>query len=154
MRPMCFHTIHLTRDISETLTGAYARRHPLNETKIPTHFDSFYIQVRSMASQAALEVATSLEEVPSTLSRLTHMNYSDLRKWPTFVLEDAIELNVAQRVWALERFRDGLSLTGFSWVDRTDTVEAHRRISCLLHARRDHRRPVFYYLATNTCHFL
>ncbi|KAJ3994351.1 hypothetical protein F5050DRAFT_530425 [Lentinula boryana] len=199
MRPMCFHTIHLARDISETLTGAYARRHPLNETKltghlhtldllhsaitcglaqmqrlrstadeaffqnmrfcayplilgwsslvllvfeelkgrrehirltevdgssrIPTHFDSFYIQVRSMASQAALEVATSLEEVP-TLSRLTHMNYSDLRKWPTFLLEDAIELNVAQRVWALERFRDGLSLAGFSWVDRTDTVEA------------------------------
>ncbi|KAJ3986821.1 hypothetical protein F5890DRAFT_936051 [Lentinula detonsa] len=76
-----------------------------------------------MASQAALELATSLEEVP-TLSRLTRMNYSDLRKWPTFLLEDASELNVAQRVWALERFRDGLSLAEFSWVDRTDTIEA------------------------------
>ncbi|KAJ3763282.1 hypothetical protein EV360DRAFT_66431 [Lentinula raphanica] len=198
MRPMCFHLIHLARDISETLAGAYARRHPLNETKITHHLrildlvhsaiscglgqmqrlrstadeeffqkmrycayplmhgwsslvllvfeelkgrrghirltevdlamgtsslDSLYSQARLMTSQAALELAESLQEVPG-LSRLTHMNYGDLKRWPKFLLEDATDLNAAQRVWALERFRDGLSLAGFSWVDRSGTVEA------------------------------
>ncbi|KAJ4470867.1 hypothetical protein J3R30DRAFT_3341858 [Lentinula aciculospora] len=203
MRPMCFQTIHLARDISETLTGAFARRHPLNENKLTYHLDtldllhsaiasgvgqmhrlrnivdeekyqnmrfcayplihawgalilivydelkrrreltrltevdlmmgsvpstrfgSLYLQVKSMASQAALEVAEALEEVP-TLSRLTHMNYCDLTEWATFLLDDADanDLSVSQRVWALGRFRDGLSLAGFSWVDRSGTVEA------------------------------
>ncbi|KAJ3899037.1 hypothetical protein F5879DRAFT_978227 [Lentinula edodes] len=204
LRPMCIHVIHLAREISETLTGAFARRHSLNEVKLcdqlktldllhsavasgvgqmhrlrdtvdedtyqkmrfcayplihawgslvllvfnelkrrrelirltevdpvtgssrpSSRFDLLYLRVRSMSSQAALEVAESLEEVP-TLTRLTHMNFDDLKKWSWFLLEDADvnDLGVAQRTWAIERFRDGLSLAGFSWVDRTGTVEA------------------------------
>ncbi|KAF8832838.1 hypothetical protein HHX47_DHR1001678 [Lentinula edodes] len=70
-----------------------------------SRFDLLYLRVRSMTSQAALEVAESLEEVP-TLTRLTHMNFDDLKKWSWFLLEDADvnDLSAAQRTWALERW--------------------------------------------------
>ncbi|KAJ3853949.1 hypothetical protein EV368DRAFT_81097 [Lentinula lateritia] len=183
LRPMCIHVIHLAREISETLTGAFARRHSLNEIKLcdqlktldllhsavasgvgqmhrlqdtvdedtyqkmrfcayplihawgslvllvfnelrrrrelirltefdpvtgssrpSSRFDSLYLRVRSMTSIAVLEVAELLEEVP-TLTRLTHMNFDNLKKWSWFLLEDADvnDLSADQRTWALER---------------------------------------------------
>ncbi|KAJ3868217.1 hypothetical protein EV359DRAFT_60860 [Lentinula novae-zelandiae] len=216
LRPMCIHVIHLAREISETLTGAFARRHSINEIKLcdqlktldllhsavasgvgqmhrlrdtvdedtyqkmrfcayplihawgslvllvfnelkrrrelirltevdpvtgssrpSSRFDSLYLRVRSMSSIAVLEVAESLEEVP-TLTRLTHMNFDDLKKWSWFLLGDVDmnDLSTAQRTWALERFRDGLSLAGFS------------PIFGLLRDSRNPRLHIFYYLDT------
>jgi hypothetical protein len=69
-----------------------------------SRLDSLYLQFRAMASQAAFEVAASLEEIPS-LSRVTHINYSNLSKWGSLLLQDADaqDLSQTQRIWALQR---------------------------------------------------
>jgi len=93
--------------------------------RMQARIDLLYAQVRSMTSHAVLKIAAALMEVPG-ISRITHVNFSNLNKWARFLLEDAdvLDLTLAQRVEALERLRSGLNLFGFSWIDRTGTVEA------------------------------
>ncbi|KIK71487.1 hypothetical protein GYMLUDRAFT_254695 [Collybiopsis luxurians FD-317 M1] len=208
MRPVSFHMIKSAREISEGITGANARRGPLNESKVISQLNALdflhsvisagygqmqklrdtldkelfkyvlycaypllhgwgtlvltmfrelkrrkglrvasvievegsasgeakraqsrlgllFAQVKAMTTQAALEIAESLEEIPM-LSRVTHMNFSPLIKWARFLLEDVddTDIDASRRIWALERFRDALNLYAFSWVDPTSTLEA------------------------------
>lgn len=72
--------------------------------RMQARIDLLYAQVRSMTSHAVLKIAAALMEVPG-ISRITHVNFSNLNKWARFLLEDAdvLDLTLAQRVEALER---------------------------------------------------
>ncbi|KAF5383975.1 hypothetical protein D9757_006936 [Collybiopsis confluens] len=94
-----------------------------------SRLELLFLQIRAMTVQAALEIAQSLEEIPA-LSRVTHSTWSPLDRWARFLIEDVGDdeewnrIGIGRRIEALERFRDGLNLSAFSWIDRTGTLEA------------------------------
>lgn len=99
---LVFEELKRRRELIRVNSLAESLDIPGNTTQ--SRLDLLYLQFRAMASQAAFEVAGSLEEIPS-LSRVTHINYSNLSKWGRFLLQDADvqDLSLTQRVWALER---------------------------------------------------
>ncbi|KAJ7500012.1 hypothetical protein FB451DRAFT_1549465 [Mycena latifolia] len=110
MHPLLFHIIRLGRQLSETITGDFARRHPLDETAVAEFLGALDLlhSIRSLAFDAG-ELATGAADAAPVFLGLPHT-----RSMQANVRSSALVMTLSDTTLVLALYRELARRAGVS----------------------------------------